>query len=55
MKELMSYARKKGFNIFCLRTDVKAVAAQKVYARLGFSDLNIKDRKYPSRTYWMLK
>ena len=44
-----------GIQYFTLRTDVKAIAARNLYAKLGFVDLYIRDAKYPQRTYWLLK
>jgi len=44
-----------GIQYFTLRTDIKAIAARNLYAKLGFVDLHIQDAKYSQRTYWFLK
>ncbi len=42
-------------NAIILRTDKDALPARKIYAELGFTELNILDSKYPSRSYWLKK
>jgi len=51
---LVNKANKSGFRKICLRTDQKAVAAQRVYLKIGFCDLAIKDGRHSQRTYWLL-
>ena len=43
-----------GYEIVCLRTDVQAHEARRLYQRLGFQELAIHDAKHLGRTYWLL-
>ena len=54
-QQLICAARKNGCNIITLRTDTQAEAARKLYEKLGFKESPIKDKKYPTRTYWIKK
>jgi ribosomal protein S18 acetylase RimI-like enzyme len=47
---LINDARKLGYETVTLRTDING-DAYKFYLDLGFRDMNIKDPKYPERTY----
>lgn len=53
-KSIMKQTKKTGVDCWCLRTHINAVPARKMYGKLGFSDLKIKDGKHQDRTYWML-
>lgn len=53
-KFLVELANKNGFEKICLRTDQEAIAAQRVYSKIGFRDLAIEDGKHSNRTYWLL-
>jgi len=43
-----------GIRCFILRTEIKAVAARNLYAKLGFRELSIRDAEHSQRTYWVL-
>lgn len=47
---LINDARKLGYKTVALRTDING-GAYKFYLDLGFKDMNIRDPKYPERTY----
>lgn len=53
-KSIVNQTKKIGVNCWCLRTHINAMPARKMYSKLGFSDLKIKDGKHHDRTYWML-
>ena len=53
--KLMESAGRKGATVFVLRTDIKALPARSLYAKLGFIELPVSDRKYKYRTYWLKK
>ena len=44
-----------GIQRFTLRTDIKAIAARKLYIKLGFKELSVRDAEHPERTYWVLE
>ena len=52
--ELLNHARRGGFRKVVLRTDLSAVPAHRLYARLGFSELDVKDGRHENRNYWLL-
>lgn len=52
---LIKSAKSQGFRKAILRTDKKAVAAKRLYVKMGFRDLEIEDSTYPNRTYWLLE
>jgi ribosomal protein S18 acetylase RimI-like enzyme len=52
--QLLSAAKNHGASVVTLRTDEKAMSAQKLYMGLGFQNLLIKDERYPGRNYWRL-
>jgi len=52
---LISAAKRHGFNCFILRTDEKAAAARMLYQKLGFQELDARDREFTGRTYWLLE
>ncbi len=54
-KTLIATIRSRGIRCFTLRTDVKAIAARNLYAKLGFRDLSIQDAEHSKRTYWLLE
>lgn len=51
---LLDAVRASGLSVVVLRTDTKAYTARHVYAKLGFTELNVHDVAYPDRTYWSL-
>jgi ribosomal protein S18 acetylase RimI-like enzyme len=53
-ERILLSAKKNGSNLAILRTDKKAGAAKKLYRKIGFQDLCIRDANYPDRTYWLL-
>jgi ribosomal protein S18 acetylase RimI-like enzyme len=52
--KVLSDAQSKGNSIAILRTEKEAYAARRLYGKIGFRDLLIKDVKYPGRTYLSL-
>ncbi len=53
-EELIDQIRERGFRQAVLRTHIHAVAARKLYERLGFRELPFADGTHPDRTYWIL-
>ena len=53
-ESIIKQTKKIGVDCWCLRTHINAMPARKMYGKLGFNDLKIKDGKYADRTYWML-
>lgn len=53
-KRIIKQTENGGISCWCLRTHIDAIPAKKMYGKLGFSDLMIKDGKHQDRTYWML-
>ena len=53
-RHLLEEASGHGNGTIVLRTDVKADAARRLYQKLGFVDLALKDAKHGNRTYWIL-
>jgi len=53
-KSIIKQTKKIGVDCWCLRTHINAVPARKMYSKLGFSDLKIKDGKHFDRTYWAM-
>jgi len=49
---LINAAREDNFSWFVLRTDQLAIAARKLYSKMGFQELSIRDAKYSGRSYW---
>jgi|GEM_PF-542774 len=54
-KLLIKSAKGQGSFKVILRTDKKATAAKKLYAKMGFRDLKTEDSNHPNRTYWLLE
>ncbi len=52
---LLYILQKRGYNKVVLRTDVRALGAKKLYRKLGFVDLGVKDAVHQNRTYWMME
>ncbi|MDQ1273346.1 MAG: hypothetical protein QG591_1976 [Planctomycetota bacterium] len=52
---LINWAVDCGLQRILLRTDEKAAAARKLYGKIGFQELTVKDEKHPERTYWVLE
>ena len=50
---LLGEARLLGQQRFSLRTAMRAEAARRLYAKIGFKDLGVMDTKYADRTYWL--
>ena len=53
-KIIINQTKKIGIDCWCLRTHINAVPARKMYSKLGFSDLKIRDGKHFDRTYWAM-
>lgn len=53
-RRIIDEAHANGAKYCALRTDVQAVPARSLYAKLGFQELPLVDQHYPSRTYWLL-
>lgn len=51
---LLGELAKDGTRLVVLRTDIKANAARRLYQKIGFTDLMVKDGKHEDRTYWVL-
>lgn len=51
---IIASAKDCGATAIILRTDIKAVAARRLYVKTGFKELSVIDRKYLNRTYWIL-
>jgi len=43
-----------GITRITLRTDVGAQAARSLFAKIGFKELEVRDKEHPDRTYWLL-
>lgn len=43
----------KNIDAIILRTDKKALPAREIYKKLNFAELEILDKKFPSRSYWL--
>lgn len=54
-RKLITHAKEAGANTVILRTDEKAMPARKLYAKIGFEESPVRDKKYPGRTYWVLR
>jgi len=52
---IVDYVKRKGSEKVILRTDKKALAARRLYSKVGFEDLKVEDSAYPERTYWCLE
>lgn len=52
---LMQAVRSSGLKSIVLRTHVKAHVARHVYEKIAFSELDVRDAKFPDRTYWLLE
>lgn len=50
--EIIKLAKENGIKTVILRTSILAESAKTVYKEMNFSDLYIRDEKYPDRTYW---
>jgi ribosomal protein S18 acetylase RimI-like enzyme len=53
-KDLISQAKRMGWELIILRTDIEAVSARRLYSRLGFQEMPVNDTSHPTRTYWSL-
>lgn len=53
-ENIINQTKKIGINCWCLRTHINAIPARRMYSKLGFNDLKIKDGKHLDRTYWAL-
>ncbi|MEI8143613.1 MAG: GNAT family N-acetyltransferase [Candidatus Berkelbacteria bacterium] len=47
-------AKTAGYGSVVLRTDIDAIPARKLYAKMGFCDTGISDVDHSTRTYWVL-
>jgi ribosomal protein S18 acetylase RimI-like enzyme len=52
--KLIKHAKTRGLNLVVLRTERLALPARAVYRHLGFTELDVKDSRHESRTYWLL-
>lgn len=53
-KILLSEARENS-RIFILRTDKRAIPAKKLYSKIDFEELMIRDGRHINRTYWIIE
>lgn len=51
---LLDWTEANGFMTILLRTDLRAMPARTLYARLGFVELDVIDAKEQQRSYWAL-
>lgn len=53
-RTLLEDLGKKGYHYRLGRTDRTAIEMRQLYAKLGFSELQVCDAGYTNRTYWLL-
>jgi len=52
-EELLKEVSRDGIKCVLLRTDTRATPARRVYEKVGFRELPIRDANHENRTYWL--
>jgi ribosomal protein S18 acetylase RimI-like enzyme len=54
-RALIEDAHSAGYAGVILRTHVEANAARRMYAKIGFQELPVRDSEHRDRSYWFLR